>query len=86
MKFSDLKLTTPYLSLSPLFYDKVEVTPLKNAHIIALSQDAAKLLGVNEALNEDEELLSPFDEHVELEYLAKATPLSAKNIKLSCSS
>jgi len=58
MKFSDLKLTTPYLSLSPLFYDKVEVTPLKNAHIIALSQDAAKLLGVDEALNEDEKLLS----------------------------
>ncbi|WP_373036778.1 YdiU family protein [Sulfurimonas sp.] len=30
--------------------------------------------------------LSPFEEHKELEHLAKATPMSAKNIKLSCSS
>jgi uncharacterized protein YdiU (UPF0061 family) len=30
--------------------------------------------------------LAPFDEHTELEYLAKPTPQSAKNIKLSCSS
>ncbi|PHQ65638.1 MAG: hypothetical protein COB99_02730, partial [Sulfurimonas sp.] len=37
-----------------------------------------------------EELLvvahSPFEEHEELEHLAKATPKEAKNIKLSCSS
>jgi uncharacterized protein YdiU (UPF0061 family) len=30
--------------------------------------------------------LSPFDEHKELEHLAKPTPKKAKNIKLSCSS
>jgi len=30
--------------------------------------------------------LAPFDEHKELEYLAKPTPTEAKNIKLSCSS
>jgi len=29
--------------------------------------------------------LSPFEEHTELEYLNKPTPLKAKNIKLSCS-
>jgi len=30
--------------------------------------------------------IAPFDEHKELEHLAKATPLKSKNIKLSCSS
>jgi len=30
--------------------------------------------------------LAPFDEHPELEYLAKPTPSEYKNIKLSCSS
>ena len=30
--------------------------------------------------------LAPFDEHPELEYLCKPTPMDCKNIKLSCSS
>ena len=30
--------------------------------------------------------LAPFDEHLDLEYLCKPTPIEAKNIKLSCSS
>jgi len=57
MKFSDLKLTTPYLSLSPIFYDKVESTPLKAPFLISASQEAAKLLGVDEDLYSDEKLL-----------------------------
>ncbi len=46
MKFTDLKLTTPYLSLSPIFYDKVAVTPLHKPFLISVSQDAGKLLGI----------------------------------------
>jgi len=46
MKFSDLQLTTPYLTLSELFYDTVEATPLKKPYLISYSKDAAKLLGV----------------------------------------
>ncbi|WP_297441960.1 protein adenylyltransferase SelO [Sulfurimonas sp.] len=57
MKFSDLKLTTPYLSLAPLFYDRVEPTPLEKPFVIATSQDAAKLLGINEDISLDEELV-----------------------------
>ena len=30
-------------------------------------------------------MLGSFDEHTELEYLAKPTPKKSKNIKLSCS-
>ncbi|WP_457744096.1 protein adenylyltransferase SelO [Sulfurimonas sp.] len=58
MKFSDLKLTTPYLKLSALFYDRVEPTPLQKPFLIAVSQEAAKLLGVDEKLDEDEALVS----------------------------
>ena len=54
MKFSDLELTTPYLTLSELFYDTVEATPLKKPYLISYSKDAAKLLGVDEI---DEALL-----------------------------
>lgn len=57
MKFSDLKLTTPYLEHQSLFYDEVEPTPLTNPFIISVSQDAAKLLGVTEDLLNDEKLL-----------------------------
>jgi len=54
MKFSDLQLTTPYLTLSELFYDTVEATPLKKPYLISYSKDAAKFLGVDEI---DEALL-----------------------------
>jgi len=57
MKFSNLKLQTPYLQLPSLFYDKVDPTPLSNPFIISTSQNAAKLLGVDEELIEDEKLL-----------------------------
>ncbi|MDA3907590.1 MAG: YdiU family protein [Sulfurimonas sp.] len=57
MKFSQLKLTTPYLDLDPIFYDEVEPTPLKNPFIISASRDAAKLLGVDEDIMKDEKLL-----------------------------
>jgi len=57
MKFSNLTLTTPYLALPPLFYEKVMPTPLRNPFLIALSQSAAEVLGVDESLAEDEHLL-----------------------------
>lgn len=57
MKFSDLKLTTPYLSLDPLFYNEVEPTPLAKPYLISASADAAKLLGIDEDLYEDEDLV-----------------------------
>ena len=58
MKFSQLKLTSPYLQLSNLFYDKGEPTPLREPFLICVSEDAAKLLGVDEDLLEDGELLA----------------------------
>lgn len=58
MKFSNLILTTPYLENSPIFYQKVEPTPLQNPFLISASQDAAKLLGVDENLTLDERLVS----------------------------
>lgn len=67
MKFSDLKLTTPYLSLSPLFYDMAEPLPLEKPFLIAASQDAAKLLGVDENLYSDEKLLSLVNAQTQLE-------------------
>lgn len=58
MKFSNLKLTTPYLELDDIFFDEVESTPLDKPFIISTSQEAAKLLGVDEALHVEEELLN----------------------------
>ncbi len=57
MKFSDLKLTTPYMKLDELFYEKRKPTPLKDPFLISASQDAAKLLGVSEELIHDEHLI-----------------------------
>ncbi len=57
MKFSQLKLTTPYLNLEPLFFDEVEPTPLKNPFLISVSHEAAKLLGVKDSLEMDEKLV-----------------------------
>lgn len=47
MKLSDLTLTTPYLSLEPIFYDEVPPTPLKNPRLASLNPDAAALLGLD---------------------------------------
>ena len=58
MKFSDLKLTAPYLELEPLFFDEVEPTPLAEPFVISVSNDAAKLLGVDKDLKLDEKLLA----------------------------
>ena len=67
MKFSELKLTSPYLKLSNLFYDKVEPTPLREPFLISVSQDAAKLLGVDEDLLEDTQLLALLNGEKKLE-------------------
>ncbi|MBA3024944.1 MAG: YdiU family protein [Sulfurimonas sp.] len=58
MKFSNLKLTTPYLELDSIFYDKVEPTPLKKAFLISTSQNAAKLLGVADDVSLDEHIVN----------------------------
>ena len=57
MKFSDLEVTSPYLTLSTNFYDKVDVTPLINPFLISTSQSAASLLDIDEVMYEDEKLL-----------------------------
>lgn len=57
MKFSNLKLTTPYLEHDSIFFQKVDPTPLKNPFLISISQNAAKLLGVDEDLLLDEKLV-----------------------------
>ncbi|MDQ7067582.1 MAG: protein adenylyltransferase SelO family protein [Sulfurimonas sp.] len=58
MKFSNLKLTTPYLELDSPFYTKVEPTPLKRPFLISASQDAAELLGIDEDISLDEKLVA----------------------------
>ncbi|WP_316680470.1 protein adenylyltransferase SelO [Sulfurimonas gotlandica] len=57
MKLSQLKLTTPYRELDPIFFDEVEPTPLKDPFLISVSKDAAKLLGVDEDITKDENLV-----------------------------
>lgn len=52
MKLQDLQLTTPYLKLPELFYDATAITPLENSFIIAISENAAKLLGIDEPLDQ----------------------------------
>jgi uncharacterized protein YdiU (UPF0061 family) len=58
MKFSNLKLQTPYLTLPTLFFNRVSPTPLVNPFLISVSQSAAELLGVDENLILDEKLLN----------------------------
>ena len=58
MKFSNLTLTTPYLNLTPVFYHKVDPTPLDKPFLISTSESAAKLLGVDEDLALDVELIN----------------------------
>ena len=58
MKFSQLQLTSPYLKLEPLSFDKVDPTPLDNPFLISVSPDAGMLLGIDESLWEDEKLVN----------------------------
>jgi protein adenylyltransferase len=58
MKLSQLKLTTPYRELDSIFFDEVEPTPLKAPFLISASKDAAKLLGVDEDITKDENLVN----------------------------
>jgi len=58
MKFSNLKLTTPYLELDSLFYDRVEPSPLSRPFLISVSQNAASLLGVQDDLELDEHIVN----------------------------
>ena len=58
MKFSNLKLTAPYLNLPPVLYDKVDPTQLNKPFVISTSSSAAKLLGIDEDLALDDELIS----------------------------
>lgn len=67
MKFSNLKLTTPYLNLKPVFYEKVDPTPLDKPFIISTSQSAAKLLGIDEDLALDARLLNIINGKTKLE-------------------
>jgi len=57
MKFSQLKLTTPYLKLDSIFFDEVEPTPLDKPFLISASKDAAKLLGIDEDIDMDDKLI-----------------------------
>ena len=57
MKLTDLKLTTPYLELDPIFFDKVEPTPLAKPFLISASKDAGKLLGLSEEALDDEKII-----------------------------
>ena len=67
MKFSNLKLTTPYLNLKPVFYEKADPTPLDKPFIISTSHNAAKLLGVDEDLALDIELIDIVNGKTKLE-------------------
>lgn len=47
MKLTDLTLTTPYLDLDPIFYDKIGPTPLHRPKFISLNVSGAALLGLD---------------------------------------
>lgn len=67
MKFSNLKLTTPYLNHKPVFYSKVDPTPLDKPFLISTSRSAAELLGVDEDLALDVELINIVNGKTKLE-------------------
>lgn len=47
MKITDLILTTPYLNLDPIFYHKIDPTPLHCPKFISLNPSGTELLGVD---------------------------------------
>lgn len=53
MKLHELTLTTPYLSLDPIFYHEVDPTPLKKPSLVSLNPDAARLIGLS-SIDEDD--------------------------------
>ncbi|PHR54229.1 MAG: hypothetical protein COA44_13950 [Arcobacter sp.] len=67
MKFSNLKLSAPYLNLKPIFYEKVDPTPLHKPFVISTSQSAAKLLGIDEDLDLDSKLIDIVNGKIKLE-------------------
>ncbi len=67
MKLSQLKLTTPYRELDSIFFDEVEPTPLKEPFLISASKDAAKLLGIDEDITKDENLVNILNGSYKLE-------------------
>lgn len=67
MKFSNLKLTTPYLDNDAIFYTKVDPTPLHKPFVISVSQSAGELLGVDEDLSLDEELIGIVNGKIKLQ-------------------
>lgn len=86
MKLTNLTLTTPYLSLDPIFYHQVTPTPLKNPRLISHNPPAAEkndFTLVNDLLALAQ---NPYDEHERFERYAQPTPHAFKNLKLSCSS
>lgn len=61
MKLFDLSLSTPYLSLDPIFYHEVSTTPLRNPRLVSVNAEAAKMLGLDPeklSARELEELLN----------------------------
>lgn len=56
MKLADLTLSTPYLSLDPIFYQRVAPTPLENPKFVSFNPTAVELLGLDPALIKTDEL------------------------------
>lgn len=56
MKLSDLTLTTPYLSLDPIFYHETAPTPLKNPRLVSFNPAAAVLIRLDPQKIEASEL------------------------------
>ncbi|MFZ2891333.1 protein adenylyltransferase SelO [Sulfuricurvum sp.] len=54
MKLSNLTLSTPYLSLDPIFFHEIAPTPLKNPRLISANLKAAKLLNSTLELHHEE--------------------------------
>jgi uncharacterized protein YdiU (UPF0061 family) len=53
MKLTQLRLDSDYLSLDPLFYDKVRPAPLRNPYLIGMNPAASELIGLDgETLDE----------------------------------
>jgi len=57
MKLDDIELTTSYLKLDPIFYDRTEPTPLKQAYLISFNEEAAKLIDLDPGEAETEEFV-----------------------------
>jgi serine/tyrosine/threonine adenylyltransferase len=54
MKLTEITLTTPFLSLDPIFYHEVSPTPLYKPYLIHFNPAAASLIGLNPIQNDEE--------------------------------